>query len=273
MTANNQTLNMSNIAFPITDNFVKIGNLAYPIKHSFVVGERWIEDPNAPAILECYNYVYTPPVVPIWMHFRTSGNFYASMKYSFSNYPIATLYETVQGPYSMQRLDETEGTYYSPVPGSGLDKVFYGVGYHTICDWQKSSFPPVKPPVKTLTTQTWRSPNVGTIWRPNPDLNDWTVIGDGWFSNMPDTNIPLDHPDFFNPPWGTDFVMWVYDWEWLLDGEFRRFDPKTSLAAFTDRLSVTNAGVNDGLFQPGQIGVRVISRKYWNAPWERYPHL
>ena len=266
MSIHTQTINSRNIAYPVTDNFVRIGNVAYPITHSFVVGERWIEDPNAPAILECYNFIYTPPEVPIFTHFSTGSNFRASMIHSFSNYPIITEHDRTQGPFSIQLLQETSGPEYDLQGHSGLDYVYYGIGYYSSTEHDRTgSILPIIPPVKTITTQSWRSPHVGTIYRPDPDFPDWVIVGDGWFSNEGWSNSTS------TSVWGTDFVMWVYDWEWSLDGEHRSFDP---LASLTDLpWGVTNFGINDGLFLTGQRGARVISRRFWDAPWERYPHL
>ena len=234
------------------------------------MGERWVHDPDAPAILECCNWVYMPPVVPLYTHFRNGGNFSASMKYAFSNYPIITEFGTTEGPHAFQDLQETRG--YEPSGGWGLDSVYYGIGYSNFRRYddgeRKVSIPPIIPPVKTITTQSWRNPHVGTIWRPDPDDPSYEIVGDGWFSNSGWTNIYTHRPR-----WGTDYVMWVYDWEWRLDGELLRFDPIASLTNLPRGISLINAGVNDGLFLPGQIGARVISRKFWDAPWERYPHL
>ena len=135
---------------------------------------------------------------------------------------------------------------------------------------QKISIPPEIPPVKTITTQSWRSPNVGSIYRPDPDVPDMVIVGDGWFSSDGFSSDFLWGPS----KWGTDYVMWVYDWEWQLDGVLQRFDPLNSLEGWD--WAILNAGVTDNLFTPnfpGHRSVRVISRKYWNAPWLRYPHL
>lgn len=43
--------------FFVTDNFVKIGDFAYPITHSFIVGEQWIPDLGVLIALESYNAV------------------------------------------------------------------------------------------------------------------------------------------------------------------------------------------------------------------------
>ena len=275
MILQNQATNINNIAYPITNNLVRVGNLLYPIKHSFVVGERWVEDPNAPAILECYNFVYRPPPVPQLTHFRTSNNFRASMKYAFSNYPTITEFDSLFGrdwtigPHILQYLQETRGPDYEPISSCGLDSVYYGIGYYTtdIHEERKVSLPPIIPPIRTITTQSWRSPNVGTIV-PDPDIPDLVIIGDGWFANEGWSNHSPPHL----APWGTDFVMWVYDWEWQLDGEILHFDPIESVKTLPG-LGLPYLGINDDLFLPGQQGARVISRKFWNAPWERYPHL
>ena len=263
MSTQERSVAQRNNAYPVTDNFVKIGNLAYPITHSFVIGEQWVEDPNAPAILECYNFVYTPPWIPAQTISRTSGNFYASMKYAFSNYPIITEGDSMtgfssEGPYALQWLQELTESFF---PGESFDFVAYGIGFYH----PNKDVPPLGaiPPVRKIDTKTWQGPNVGTICNPFPG---WYDVGTLWQANFVDSNI-ITH----RHRWDTDFVMWVYDWEWELFDEYKRFDPITSLAGF--RSEITNAGINDGLFQPGDMGARVISRKFWNAPWERYPHL
>ena len=177
-----RTANNRNTAFPVTDNFVRIGNLAYPITHSFVVGESWVDNPNAPAILECYNFVFMPPIVPIFTHFRTGGIFRASMKYSFSNYPIVSSGGWTEGPFIAQYLQETYGE--EPIGTWGLDLVYYGIGYYGNGSGDgPGTILPAIPPVKTLITQSWRNPNVGTVYRPDPTTPDFVIIGDGWFSN------------------------------------------------------------------------------------------
>ena len=60
MAIQNQTYSQKNTAYPVTDNFVKIGKVAYPITHSFVIRES-CENQNVPVILECYNTL--PPFI------------------------------------------------------------------------------------------------------------------------------------------------------------------------------------------------------------------
>ena len=252
-------------AYPVTDDFVKIGSLAYPITHSFVVGERLVDDPNAPAILECYNFIYFPKAVPLFSYYRSSGNFNCSMTYALSNYPIRTAspWGDTEGPYNIQPLQELNEHFEDCVD---FDKVHFGIGYsHTSGSTSSGFFPPVK----HVTTKSWGAPRVGTVSVPFPDLPHVTNKGVVWFANEGDTNNR-----FWRLQGGGDFVMWVYDWEWMLDGERHRFDLIETINTMRSiDWDFVNAGVSNGLFQPGQQGVRVISRKYWDAPWERYPHL
>ena len=244
----------------------------FPITNKFA-----ISDADSPAILECYNFVIMPPAVPQWTHFRIGNNFRASMKYAFSNYPTVTWFggslgNLTIGPHSMQYLQETHSP--EPYGASGFDSVYYGIGYYpaNLYDERKVSIPPVMPPVKTIATQSWQSPNVGTIWRPDPDVPSFVMVGDGWVSSEGFSDGALiDHTQ-----WGTDYVMWVYDWEWMLDGELRRFDPLDAMPEAEWDWGFNFVGITDDLFTPsfpGHRSARVISRKFWNAPWLRYPHL
>ena len=277
MSAKERSIAQRNIAYPATDNFVKIGNLAYPITHSFVVGERWVEDPDAPAILECYNFVYVPPLVPAPQTFYTSGNFSATMKYAFCNYPtIEVGGHTHMGPFTLQWLQEVD-EWGASLPG--FDVVSYGIGYYNVNPGFPYQVHGAIPPIKTIDTLTWQSPRIGSIFRQNPVHNpDMIHAGINWAASSPESNNDWrwPHPLSGTPlwqQWGTDFVMWVYDWEWFLEGEHLRFDPVSSHLRFQHMNIPFIRDISDELFQPGTRGMRVISRKYWDAPWERYPHL
>jgi len=67
-------------------------------------------------------------------------------------------------------------------------------------------------------------------------------------------------------PRGGPWIPWE---ERLTSGNFQTFLQNSP----TDPHLAQNWQVNDDLFTPGQSGIRLISRKYWDAPWERYPHL
>ena len=231
-------------------------------KALFPITKKLAIKPDTPAILECYNFVYTPPPVPPYGSFKAGEKFIASMTYAFSNYPTQEVMfgnTYIEGPHSTQILQEA--TYRGEV-GIGFDYVFYGIGYPLLLPDEMH----LLPPTKKITTQTWRNPRVGTV--------DQHRIGVQWLSTDTISNNILSFPPW-RPAWGTDYVMWIYDWDWLLDGEQRRFDPLLSLYWLSRFYSweFDYSGVDDGLFLPGQMGARVISKKYWDAPWERYPHL
>lgn len=61
--ADHEVVKIGDKAHPIMNTFVKRGNLLHPITHTFVVGKGL--DPEAPAILECYNL--PPPLSPLAM--------------------------------------------------------------------------------------------------------------------------------------------------------------------------------------------------------------
>jgi len=71
--------------FLVTDDFVKIGNLAYPITHSFIVGEQWVRDPGAPTIIECYNTFLSRPLNTSHWAFAGGGDSTSeSMTFAYS---------------------------------------------------------------------------------------------------------------------------------------------------------------------------------------------
>jgi len=93
-------------------------------------------------------------------------------------------------------------------------------------------------------------------------------------------------------PGGKDVVFWLFDYSFdspETAGSIS-LSPRGSWIPWEDRLTsgsfqaflqngprdphlAQNWQINDDLFTPGQSGTRLISRKYWDAPWERYPHL
>ncbi|MDR2570542.1 MAG: hypothetical protein LBD23_09630, partial [Oscillospiraceae bacterium] len=70
------------IPFLVTDDFVKIGNFAYPITHSFIVGERWVHDSCEHAILECYNTM--PPMRPLNTSYSAFSSNYGVVSETFT---------------------------------------------------------------------------------------------------------------------------------------------------------------------------------------------
>jgi hypothetical protein len=102
------------------------------------------------------------------------------------------------------------------------------------------------------------------------------------------------------PPGQPDVVFWIFDYTvnstqaisigerfvpWseqrlLSEGNLQDFLKDTQYIApnwpnptFNHPCLPSNISISDALFEPGQSGIRLISRKFWDAPWERYPHL
>jgi hypothetical protein len=95
--------------------------------------------------------------------------------------------------------------------------------------------------------------------------------------------LPSDPPDdwwwqtFLLPQ--QDYVIWIYgieiqgynmhwngNWDdFMMDMPAPPYAPAPSWPASFQR--------SDAIFQSGQSGIRVISQRWQNSPWERYPHL
>jgi hypothetical protein len=108
-----------------------------------------------------------------------------------------------------------------------------------------------------------------------------------WWSPFPSVDYLGRIGTRYSPDWWgqtflrpqQDFVIWIYsiaiqgyhlhwDGSWdnfMMDMPAPSLVPASSWPEFFPR--------NDGVFLPGQSGVRVISQSWQNAPWERYPHL
>ena len=291
MTAKNQTLNMINIAFPITDNFVKIGNLAYPIKHSFVVGERWVEDPNAPAILECYN------TLPF---FIGPLNFFPAA-------PAAGLNKS-----TISLTFAHAGLITGSVASGFITEHAYGETVHSNM-FIIGQMPPIMPSqlmvnypgthnIQHFSGESKKKTNLA--WRTAFD-HDLTHLGDLKWNHIRPFEYPfMGFGSSPHPQWWvqgqSDVVFWIFDHafysstylSWFrLTNRFLHFDtpPYRTQGTFQELLLDTQYFfeghsinhpyfssqyiISDELFLPGQQGMRIISRKFWNAPWERYPHL
>jgi len=110
---------------------------------------------------------------------------------------------------------------------------------------------------------------------------------DEWWSPFPSWDFIGRVGTRYSPDWWglsfllpqQDFVVWIYGIEiqgynmhwnghfddFMMDMPASPYAPAPSWPASFQR--------SDAVFQPGERGMRVLSRRWENAPWERYPHL
>ena len=266
-----------NIAYPVNDNFVKVGKFLYPITHSFVVGESWILDPEAPAILECYNII--PPLRPLntsHMEFSTHyGTVSETFTFACNNLTSAHCIFTGQlsHEYGGNWGIETDLLVIGNLPGNirtpARIEQFYGGNN------QKTTL--------TYVSQSRDEGFIGGI--PRWTRNDAQTLEAG-LTGWAWPTIGLQK----------DVVFWLFDYSFesneyptvsfptislmprnsflpiedrLFSGNFQEFLQNSP----TDPHLAANWEVSNDTFSVGERGIRLISRKYWNAPWLRYPHL
>jgi hypothetical protein len=279
----------SGIPFLVTDDFVKIGNIAYPITHSFIVGERWVHDSCEPAILECYNTM--PPMRPL----NTSHSAFSS------NYGV------VSGTFTFACNNMTDshclfvGQLSHEYGGSwAIEYDLVVIGATPSGIWQDTSSPWYNPDFTARQTVridqfagennkkitlAYHSPSRGTgeyvsgnNWtRNDANTSEAGLYGWNWPSGVGEKDVVfwLFDYSFVSPraaetitlvPRGSPWIPWQ---DRLTSGSFQDYIKNSP----TDPHLAQNWQVSDDLFLPGQSGRRLISRKYWDAPWERYPHL
>ena len=256
----------NHIAYSVTDDFVKIGNMAYPITHSFIVGERWAEpdwiDTFDGLILECYNCAaFLPAARP-----GSTYSMYCAHTHINGAYPLSPQYNIWAGQWVW---DEREGRWvedfinYVSTNNTGL-----AIGsISSVQGWNIISA------TRSILNIEYR----GIPYFPDTSPGflrayDPATVGAG---------NPLRLP---NPYMDGDYVFWLY----ANNGEFRDWDGVNISIQIPPFYNFHNPGarpshaniigtdlenVNDDVFQPRSTGLRIISNRYKYAPWERYPHL
>lgn len=292
-----QNANVFGKPFLVTNDFVKIGDLAYPITHSFIVGEQWV---HGPGILECYN---VPPLVPL----NIGGSAFSS------NYGIVTESFT----FACNNITDAHCWWEGQISNEygGNWRIEYDlavIGSIPSGIWQDPSSPWYNPlfterqivridrfsptcPNNEKRTIKYVSPSRGGHPDDFNDRNNWTRA-----------SSHIDEMGLHGWAWppvgkdGKDVVFWLFDYSFLSEFVYWEFGRGWSTLRLRprdvhwsdssrDRFSgnfqgflrddphspylAANWQISDALFEPGQSGRRLISRKYWDAPWERYPHL
>ena len=267
-------------------------NQLHPITNTFVV--RREPDLRVPAILECYNAM--PPLRPLHTsHMAFSSNFgVVSESYTFACNNITDAHCIWNGQLSHEYGGNWSIEYDLAVFGAIPSGLFQ--------DPNSPWFDPSRQIVRIdqftggnneKKIISYHSPSRGTVeyvprhnWTRNAATTDEAGLS-GW--NWPQSGAG-----------GKDIVFWLFDYSFsshmlldtwgrpsasirlrprnvpwwddssdLFSGNFQEFLQNSP----TDPHLAQNWQVNDDLFLPGQSGIRLISRKYWDAPWERYPHL
>ena len=257
-------------------NLIRVGAQLHPITNTFIIRER----PNlsAPAILECYNTM--PPIRPLnTSHMAFSSNFGVvteSFTFACNNITDAHCIWTGQlsheyggnwaieydllvlgampggiwhGPRSIVRIDQFTGgnntkrtlSYHSPSRGTGE----YVPGHN----WTRNS------------AGTEEAGLSGWGWPRGEDGKDVVF----WLFDY-SFDSPVTAGSLTLTPRGSSWVPWE---QRLTSGNFQTFVQNSPWDLHLAHIWQ----VSDDLFLPGQSGTRLISRRYWDAPWERYPHL
>ena len=269
-------------------NLIRSGNQLHPITHTFVV--RRALDPAAPAILECYNAM--PPLRPLnTSHMAFSSNFgVVSETFTFACNNITDSHCIWTGQLSHEYGGNWSIEYDLMVLGATPG----GIWQDPNSPWYNPNFT-VRQTVRidqftsgnnNKVTLAYNSPSRGSA--EFNDRHNWTrnaattseagLTGWGWpphGAGGKDVVFWLFDYSFDSPvsagsisltPRGVPWIPWE---DRLPRGNFQTFLRNSP----TDPHLAQNWQVSDALFSPGQSGIRLISRRYWDAPWERYPHL
>ena len=184
-----------------------------------------------------------------------------------------------------------------PLPGSHVDATVVNrpnqintIDFRAISPRDLSTRPAWPPPFPHTRHGNSDFGNVDGSWISSSQMSQLERLSPG--SNPPNVRAP-------GRPRNRDVVFWLYDFKvksqtcrftlaprnargfdygWpddLYEGSFQEFLAEGIQANgrfVSDFLSILPIA-NDDVFQPGQSGMRIISRRFWDAPWMRYPHL
>jgi len=272
-------------------------NQLHPITDTFVVRKGL--DPGAPAILECYNT--PPPLSPLAMSRAAFSSNYGEVNeaYTFACNNITENHCRFDGQLSHEYGGNWRIEYDLLVFGrlpSGIwqdpNDPWYNPNFTDRQIVRIDRFAGGNNEKKTI---SYTSPSRGGPPEDFNDRNNWTrnsattseagLTGWAWppvGADGKDVVFWLFDYSFSSPvyvdDWGRlnspiwlrprNVPWWDYDSD-RFSGSFQQFLQNSP----TDPHLSRNWQVSDDLFLPGQSGTRLISRKHWDKPWERYPHL
>lgn len=301
--ADHESVRVGGVARPITHTFVKRGGLLHPITHTFVTGRKLLID----GVLEFYNVnpfflmplhggTFNPssPLIPI------TGSHSVPIDFWTAPWNRAGLHSDIKFACTPIR----GGRLFVSPPFRGISSMLVRSGINSF-SWVTVDLlgnivePRIFDGGKAIGDDNSPIPNGSNpqsptlVDVPTMEITTLTVDAlppdphDDWWSPFPSWDFLGRVGTRFSPDWWgmtflrpqQDFVVWIYSieihgynihwnghWDdFMMDMPAPSFVPAPRWPDSFQR--------SDAVFQPGQSGIRVISEKWHDALWERYPHL